>query len=106
MKTKFSTVARCILLAAALINQIVAVVLSAFPVSESLVYQILSVVATVVSSIVAAWKNNDFTLLAKISGAFFKTLKDGKITADEAKELVAAIDEMDEEDKTEEDKTE
>lgn len=91
LKTKFSTVARCVILIVALINQVVAAVLSAMPVVDCPVYQAVSVAVTAISSVIAAWKNNDFTRLARISGGFFKALKDGKITADEAEELVAEI---------------
>lgn len=110
MKTKISTIVRCVILIAAIINQTVAAVLAVFPDADSPVYQIISVAVTAVSAFAAAWKNNDFTLLAKISGAFFKALKDGKITADEAEALVAEISKSGAGDKdgqdNEEDKTE
>jgi len=90
MKVKLSAIIRCAVLLLVLINQAVAV-LSATLARWSVVYQILSLLLTVLSSVCAAWKNNDFTLFAKIAGKLFDALKDGKITADEAEKLVEDI---------------
>lgn len=83
MKTKISAIIRCAVLMLSLVNQTVAVFVGV-SFEESPAYVVISIAATVLSSVYAAWKNNDFTLFAKIAGRIFSALKDGKITAEEA----------------------
>ena len=81
------TIIRTILFICAIGNQVVAVVGMTSFASEPW-YQILSLVFTAVISIVTAWKNNNFTYFAQLSGELLKALKDGKITKEEVIELL------------------
>lgn len=65
MKVKTDTIVRTILLVLALINQVLAIMgKQAFPITEDQVYQMVSLVATIVTSVWAWWKNNSFTRAA------------------------------------------
>ncbi len=88
MKTKIGTIARITALIVALINMVLAFFGESLPFTENTAYKVVSVVLLVVSALYAAWKNNDFTRLAKLVGALFDALKDGKITEDEVKNLL------------------
>lgn len=81
------TIIRTILFICAIGNQVVAVIGMTSFASEPW-YQILSLVFTAVISIVTAWKNNNFTYFAQLSGELLKALKDGKITKEEVIELL------------------
>lgn len=62
MKVKGDTVARTVCLMVALINQVLAVLgREALPIAESDVYQLSSLIATIVTALCAWWKNNSFT---------------------------------------------
>ena len=62
---KSDTIARTIVLALALINQVLAIVgKQALPFAEDDVYQICSLIATIITSAIAWWKNNSFTQAA------------------------------------------
>lgn len=91
-KIKPSTIIRLIVLAIALINQCLAMFGKGLPFTENLIYQILSVIATIVVAIWTAWKNNDITYLARKAGQVFQALKDGVITDEEANDLIASSD--------------
>ena len=67
MKVKTDTIARTIVLAIALINQIL-VTAGAVPLglSESTIYELCSLIATVITAVIAWWKNNSFTRAALI----------------------------------------
>lgn len=59
---KADTIARTICLGLALINQILAIIgKEALPFAEDNVYQICTLIATLVTSGIAWWKNNSFT---------------------------------------------
>ena len=59
---KHTTIARTICLALALVNQILAIAgKDVLPFVEEDIYQIWSLIATVVTSAIAWWKNNSFT---------------------------------------------
>lgn len=66
MKTiKADTIARTIVLALALINQALAITgKEKLPFVEDDIYQICSLIATIITSLVAWWKNNSFTQAA------------------------------------------
>ncbi|MBQ3502924.1 MAG: hypothetical protein IJA72_04625 [Clostridia bacterium] len=89
---KPSTIARCVVYIVVLINQVLAIFGKGLPFTANLVYQIASIVLTVVGGIWVAWKNNDFTKLARTAGQVFDALKDGRITENEAKELLESTD--------------
>ena len=85
------TVIRVAALAAAILNQIVAVI-GATSFADALWYQILSISATVITAIIAAWENNDFTYFARLATKVLDALQDGKITPDEVKNLFSEGD--------------
>lgn len=62
MKISSGTIARTVCLLFALINQILVIVgRNSIPFAEDDVYQAVSTIFTIVTSIVAWWKNNSFT---------------------------------------------
>lgn len=59
---KADTIIRTIVLIIALLNQGLAIFgKEAFPITEDEVYQVVTVIATIASSVWAWWKNNSFT---------------------------------------------
>ena len=68
---------RVLALILAIVNQIVAVA-GANSFASSTVYQIISVSATVIVSLTAAWENNDFTGFARLSTKVLDALEDGR----------------------------
>ncbi len=67
---------RTIVLILALINQILTVLgKNPLPFSDDQIYEIFSLVFTVISGIWAWWKNNSFTAAAKEADAYMKELK-------------------------------
>lgn len=73
---KADTIARTIVLALALINQVLAIVgKQALPFAEDEVYQICSLIATIVTSGIAWWKNNSFTQAAIAGDELMKQKK-------------------------------
>ena len=82
---------RVLTLIVVLLNQAVAV-LGATSFASAPWYQILSIVATVVASVVAAIKRNDFTYFSKLAGGLIDALKDGKIEESEITSLMEKID--------------
>ena len=73
---KAHTIARTIVLALALINQVLAIVgKEALPFAEDEVYQICSLIATIVTSGIAWWKNNSFTQAAIAGDELMKEKK-------------------------------
>lgn len=52
----------------------------------------VSLIATFVLAAWNAWKNNDFTAAAKVGTEVMQSIKDGKITETEVKEILGSID--------------
>lgn len=78
MKVSKGTIIRTVILAVALINSILtACGLNPLPFSDELIYEVISVVFTVVASAVAWWKNNSFTKNAIKADEVLKELKKG-----------------------------
>ena len=78
---------RTIMLTLTYINQIIAVVgMNTF--ANSTLYQIITLVCTIIISAVAAWKNNNFTHLAQLSGKVLTALKDKTIDEQEIQDLL------------------
>lgn len=76
---KADTIARTIILALALINQILAIAgKDKIPVVESDIYQICSLAVTVGSAVWSWWKNNSFTKSAIAADNYKAELKEGK----------------------------
>lgn len=85
------TIIRTSLLILTLINQVIAII-GATTFANAVWYQIVSVVFTVLVSVICAWKNNDFTKLAQLSGKVLAALKDKKIEEEEVKNLLNHAD--------------
>lgn len=65
MKISSGTIARTIVLVLALINQALAIMgKGTIDIADDTIYQLCSLAATVVTSIVTWWKNNSFTQAA------------------------------------------
>lgn len=65
MKISSGTIARTVCLLLALVNQILAIVgKNSISFAEDDVYQAVSTIFTVVTSVIAWWKNNSFTKAA------------------------------------------
>ena len=82
MKHKVSpdTIARTIVLALALINQILAIFgKGTIDITENDIYQVVSIIFTIVSAIAAWWYNNSFTKHAIRADDYMKALKNGGI---------------------------
>ena len=76
---KADTIARTIVLALALINQVLAIVgKDALPFTEDNVYQICTLLATLITSGIAWWKNNSFTQAAIEADELKEKLKESK----------------------------
>ena len=76
---KVDTIARTIILALALINQVLAIMgKDKIPVVESDIYQICSLAVTVGSAVWSWWKNNSFTKSAIAADNYKAELKEGK----------------------------
>ena len=78
---KVHTIARTIILALALINQILAIAgKDKIPVIESDIYQICSLAVTVGSAVWSWWKNNSFTKSAIAADNYKAELKEEAIS--------------------------
>lgn len=78
-KLDAGTVARTIVLFIALLNQIFAISgIAVLDINENDVYQLISLLFTVVSALASWWKNNSFTEEAIESDKLMKELKGGK----------------------------
>lgn len=73
---KADTWARLIVLVIALANQVLAIFgKGQIAIAENDIYQLCSIVATVISAFVAMWKNNSFTQEAQVADDIMKDLK-------------------------------
>jgi SPP1 family holin len=73
---KTDTIIRTIVLIIALLNQVLAIFgKEAFPITEDLVYQVVTLIATIGSAVWAWWKNNSFTAKAIEADKFLSDLK-------------------------------
>lgn len=62
---KPDTIIRTIVLAIALINQILAILgREKLPITDDMVYQVVTIIITIGASLWAWWKNNSFTIAA------------------------------------------
>lgn len=76
IKVSKSTVARTVILALALINQVLTTMgHSPIPLSDDQVTQAISLAFTVGASLVAWWKNNSFTSPAKQADEWLREMK-------------------------------
>lgn len=73
---KADTWARLIVLVVALANQVLAIFgKGQIAIAENDIYQLCSIVATVISAFAAMWKNNSFTQEAQVADDIMKDLK-------------------------------
>jgi len=62
MKIKTGTIVRTVILILALVNQALSIAGKAvLPISDEQVEQVISLLVTIVTALIAWWKNNDFT---------------------------------------------
>jgi SPP1 family holin len=74
---------RTLVLIVTIINQVVAFI------SESSGWYLgLSLIALIISSVVSWWQNNDITPAAQLATKILNAMQDGKISAEEVKELL------------------
>lgn len=75
------TIARTIVLALALINQLlINTGKTPIPIMEDDVYQLVSIIFTIVTAVIAWWYNNSFTEHALRADKYLAALKNGGIT--------------------------
>lgn len=80
MNTKIQpdTIARTIVLALALLNQMLAIFgKGTIQIAENDIYQVVSIIWTIVSAVVAWWYNNSFTKHAIRADDYLASLKNG-----------------------------
>jgi len=71
------TIARTIILALAIINQVFAIMgKGTIQIAENDIYQVVSLICTIGSSIAAWWYNNSFTQNAIIADKYFDALRE------------------------------
>ena len=76
MHIKAETIGRTIALAIALVNQVLAILgKEALPFGDNEIYQLVSLIATIVTSGVAWWKNNSFTKPAIEADTYLKEVR-------------------------------
>lgn len=51
----------------------------------------VTLIASFILAVWNAWKNNDFTAAAKVGTEVMHAIKDGKITAEEVKDILGSI---------------
>ena len=82
-------VIRIIVLVAVLVNQfLVATGKNPLPFADETIYELASVVVTVVVTMYNAWKNNNVTAFAQVAQKVLDALKKGQITIKAVEELL------------------
>lgn len=78
-KPTAATIARTVILVVALVNQALTMTgKSILPISDEQITEVISLAFTVVSALIAWWKNNSFTQAAITADETMKTLKSKK----------------------------
>jgi len=78
-KPTAATIARTVILVVALVNQALTMAgKSILPISDEQITEVISLAFTVVSALIAWWKNNSFTQAAITADETMKTLKSKK----------------------------
>lgn len=85
------TIIRSVTLVLAIINQVIAV-LGSTSFASATWYQIVSIIATVLTALISAWENNDWTYFAKLGTKVIDALEDGKLTTEEVIEMLEKSD--------------
>lgn len=77
MNTQKDTIIRTVVLAVALVNQVLSAMgKSVLPIEEEQVEALVSVCLTIASSVWAWWKNNSFTEKAKLADLYLQAMKE------------------------------
>lgn len=77
-KIQPDTIARTIVLALALVNQLLAIFgKGTLQIAESDIYQVVSIIWTIASAVVAWWYNNSFTQHALRADGYLDSLRNG-----------------------------
>lgn len=80
---------RIVVLVAVLLNQIlVATGKNPLPFADETIYELASVIVTVVVTVYTSWKNNNVTGFAKIAQKVLDALKKGQITIEAVEALL------------------
>lgn len=80
MKIKPETIIRTIVLVLALANQVLAIYgKEALPITEDEVYQAITLIVTIATSLWAWWKNNSFTQPAIKADAYMEQLREEEV---------------------------
>lgn len=87
LKLNKATIIRTIALVLSLINQGLAIWLKVAG-TAPLTYLIVSFIVTIVTVLINAWENNDWTKAATYATQILNALEDGKLTEEEIKELI------------------
>ena len=85
------TIIRSAALVLAIINQVIAVI-GATSFASATWYQIVSIIATVLTALINAWENNDWTYFARLGTKVLDALEDGKLTKEEVLEMLEKSD--------------
>ena len=89
MKIKVATIARIGALVVAIANEILAFLgKDALPFTENMVYQVISLVFTIVVAAINCWYNQDVSQPALICGKIFDAMKDGNLSEKEIEAIV------------------
>ena len=89
MKTDKSTIIRMIVLGITLLNQVlVAFGVNPLPFSNEVLYEIVSIIITIGVSLYTAWKNNSWTIAAKIGDKIMHAIKNGSLTAEKVEDFL------------------
>lgn len=77
---KLDTIIRTVCLVLALVNQGLTMAgHSLLPITDEQVSEALTLAATIVTSLWAWWKNNSFTMAARVADDIMHDIKDGKL---------------------------
>ncbi len=94
LKVRGATIARIGALLVVLINECLALFgKAALPFTESMAYQVISLIVTIIVAGVNAWYNNDISQPALICGKIFDAMDDGQLTDDEIAEIIKNAEE-------------
>lgn len=88
MKVTAGTIARTVILALALVNQVLTSTGHAvIPIEDDQITEIITLTITIASSLVAWWKNSSFTREAIVADQVMKSLKAGELQEEDVANL-------------------
>lgn len=87
-----SMIVRAIVLVFALVNQILtAIGKNPLPFSDDTLYEIVTVIVTIIASAWAWWKNNNITSAAKLGQTIVTYIKSGKLSEETVKAFIETV---------------